>query len=917
MPSIIELDIGRTDAPGIYQIEIIRSPAGDASATFELEPVELIDKLGELQQTLLASSVSSRRIVGRSEASVRGVGQRLFEALFADHQVAAVYRASHAVASDRGESLRIVLRLSATELAALPWESMFDPSTDSYVSRREPLVRYIPVAFSPPPLKVRLPLRILVLIASPRGLAQLDIEKERENLTLALHPLLDSGSVAVEWLEHATWPTVQDRLLAEVWHIVHFIGHGDFDIDREVGVLALENDYGRLNRVPADSVVDLLREAQPMPRLIVLNACESSTSSQSDLFSGVAAALVRGGVSAVTAMQFEISDQAAIAFSRGFYTAIGHGRSVDEAVRSGRVAIVGLGPDSLEWITPTLYLRGQEGHLFNLTDSTSEPTSEPVLAERRSRASKATEQRDVATAVPLYDTVLAESPDDDSARQGRARAINAARQARQEAEERARQEAEERARREAAERARREAEERARQEAEERARQKAAPAGLRGSSAGGRVDLRWDPPLAGSMAVVGWEVHRGGSRVGQVTEPRASDHPPGRGSYTYTVTAVGADGQHSPESSTWVRLGRRRRWLIPALAILAAVLATAGFVLWAPWPPVGTRTEPPAASPPVAPAGLKPAWQKLKTGFHAYSYAGVAAHNGELWVVGGLDANGKRDEVLVFNPKTKKWRNGPKLPIPISHAPLVSTGDKLYLLGGVITIDGISVPVATVYSLDTRNPDGAWIKEDELPAPRYGGAAAWDGKRLVFAGGAETFELNTPRPAAAEIWELRSGKWKSIDDVLQPARDRLAAATDGKGRIWFVGGAQMGPPVLRRELVPRKIYADVEVLRGNKVGDSKPIRTAIQGAPAVWTHDTGTCVFGGSTILPNQTAMPVTKVQCLEGTAPAWPDLPEARYNAGAAVIDSTVYVVGSRSCSPCLARDRNKPEIVLALRFG
>ena len=429
MTSIIELNIARADAPGSYEIQVIQSPAGEASATFELEPVDLIDKLDELQQTLLASSISSRRLVGRGEASIRRVGQRLFEALFGNPQVAGVYRASYAVAAERGEALRIVLRLSASELATLPWESMFDPSTGSYVSRREPLVRYVPVPSSPPPLKVRLPLRILALIASPRGLAQLDIEKERENLTRALQPMINAGSVAVEWLEHATWPTVQDRLQAESWHIIHFIGHGDFDTDRDEGVLALENDSGRLNPVPAESVVDLLHEAQPMPRLVVLNACESSTSSQSDLFSGVAAALVRGGVTAVTAMQFEISDQAAIAFSRGFYTAIGHGRSVDEAVRSGRVAILGLGADSLEWITPTLYLRGQEGHLFDLTDSTSPPMPEPVLAERRSQAAEATEERDPATAVPLYDSVLAENPDDESARQGRARAIDAGRQA--------------------------------------------------------------------------------------------------------------------------------------------------------------------------------------------------------------------------------------------------------------------------------------------------------------------------------------------------------------------------------------------------------------------------------------------------------------------------------------------------------
>jgi N-acetylneuraminic acid mutarotase len=275
-------------------------------------------------------------------------------------------------------------------------------------------------------------------------------------------------------------------------------------------------------------------------------------------------------------------------------------------------------------------------------------------------------------------------------------------------------------------------------------------------------------------------------------------------------------------------------------------------------------------------------------------------HNGELWVVGGVDANGRRDGVRVFNPQTEKWEDGPKLPVGISLAPLVSTGDKLYLLGGLsATEDDEAVPLATVYSLDTENPEGTWIEEDELPAPRYGGAAAWDGQRLVFAGGAESYEPNTPRPAAADIWELGNGTWESIDDVLQPARDRLAAATDGEGSIWFLGGA---------DHVPRKVYDDVEVLRGNKVSDSTPIHTAVQGAAAIWTHDTGTCVFGGSTVLPNQITKPVAEVECLDGTDPGWPDLPEARYNAGAVVIDSTVYVVGGGS----------KPaDNVLALRFG
>jgi hypothetical protein len=53
-----------------------------------------------------------------------------------------------------------------------------------------------------------------------------------------------------------------------------------------------------------------------------------------------------------------------VAFARGFYTAIAHGRGVDDAVSSGRVAILGISDRTLEWITPVLYLRGRDTHLF-------------------------------------------------------------------------------------------------------------------------------------------------------------------------------------------------------------------------------------------------------------------------------------------------------------------------------------------------------------------------------------------------------------------------------------------------------------------------------------------------------------------------------------------------------------------------
>jgi CHAT domain-containing protein len=77
--------------------------------------------------------------------------------------------------------------------------------------------------------------------------------------------------------------------------VLHFIGHGDFDPGRDEGLLALVGEDGRVNLVAAHRLVDLLRQARPMPRLVVLNSCSGAAAGASDLFSGTAAALVRGG----------------------------------------------------------------------------------------------------------------------------------------------------------------------------------------------------------------------------------------------------------------------------------------------------------------------------------------------------------------------------------------------------------------------------------------------------------------------------------------------------------------------------------------------------------------------------------------------------------------------------------------------
>jgi hypothetical protein len=101
-------------------------------------------------------------------------------------------------------------------------------------------------------------------------------------------------------------------------------------------------------------------------RLVILNSCEGSRGDNVDVFSSTAAVLVRRGTPGVVAMQYPITDRAAIEFSRSFYGAIVAGTPIDTAISVARQSISLEIPGTLEWGTPTLYLRAPDGVLFEL-----------------------------------------------------------------------------------------------------------------------------------------------------------------------------------------------------------------------------------------------------------------------------------------------------------------------------------------------------------------------------------------------------------------------------------------------------------------------------------------------------------------------------------------------------------------------
>ena len=297
--------------------------------------------------------------------------------------VRSLYDGSRIQAANADKGLRLRLQIAAPELASLPWEFLYDVRQRVYLCRQKdtPLVRYLEVAAPIPTLTVNAPLRILAMIASPNDLHALDTEREKRRMEQSLARLTQTGQIELVWVDSGHWRDLQRALWHGPWHVFHYIGHGGFDTQADEGILAFEGDDGRMQPIRARSLADLLAGERSL-RFAFLNACLGVAGGERDVFASTAATLVQRGTPAVLAMQYEITDKAAIEFGQTFYEALAEGLPVDTAATMARQAIHFGVPNSLEWGTPVLYSRATSGPLFMVnapTQDTVKPTQLEVV----------------------------------------------------------------------------------------------------------------------------------------------------------------------------------------------------------------------------------------------------------------------------------------------------------------------------------------------------------------------------------------------------------------------------------------------------------------------------------------------------------------------------------------------------------
>jgi hypothetical protein len=322
-------------------------------------------------------------------AELKGIGQGVWQSLMTPDLAAAfIVCLNQSQQANRG--MRLVISIVGEEselsipgqirLQELPLEALYrDEQNFLAPNPATPVSRSLKFKPDRDPHRVVLPLRLLVVVATPDDKPEAKMQEEKDVIQKALQALTGPGGVVeLEFCEPPTRAELTTRLQQKRFHLLHFIGHGAFDIVGDDPSprphLCLEDEHGQSDPLDAETLAVLLQNSGV--RWAMITACSSANPTpdaepfHARAFDGVAQRLVGGvsDVNAVVAMQFDLDSQAAVTFSRTFYTnLLRSGGRLDEVVALCRQALVGqLNAGHRAWVTPVVYWRCKDGKVFDL-----------------------------------------------------------------------------------------------------------------------------------------------------------------------------------------------------------------------------------------------------------------------------------------------------------------------------------------------------------------------------------------------------------------------------------------------------------------------------------------------------------------------------------------------------------------------
>ncbi|MEK2493367.1 CHAT domain-containing protein [Kitasatospora purpeofusca] len=294
-----------------------------------------------------------------SEA-VRTAGGLLGDALLAADLLDPWFDAIRKCHAD-GHPAHTLLDIRCPRLRTLPWELVAAPGDPvplcvgvgpglTFARLLRPRSALLNTRLHP----LHLPLRLLVVIADtdPRLGAEKEAGRIRAQLT---EPF---GEWHVEVVRTPTSDELAARLRDLTPHVLHFIGHQQRD-GTGAGALTVRPPHQEPWGITGATVHGLL--TAHVPRLVVLNACDTAGHAAEPLLTG----LMSSGVAAVVGMSGGIESEPAGRFAEEFYAALGRAETVDRAVLTARQALLRADLARVDWARPVLVARTDPGAVLS------------------------------------------------------------------------------------------------------------------------------------------------------------------------------------------------------------------------------------------------------------------------------------------------------------------------------------------------------------------------------------------------------------------------------------------------------------------------------------------------------------------------------------------------------------------------
>lgn len=168
------------------------------------------------------------------------------------------------------------------------------------------------------------PFPILLLTADPTNASRLRVGQELREIQEKLQLAKLRDKFVLHQGMSVRPADISQALLDIKPRIVHFSGHGQSD-----GTLCFEDQTGEIKPVKGDALAALFEQFRDQVDCILLNACYSENQ----------AIAIAEHINYVIGMNAAIGDEAAIAFSIGFYQGLGGNRTIEEAYKLGCIQI--------------------------------------------------------------------------------------------------------------------------------------------------------------------------------------------------------------------------------------------------------------------------------------------------------------------------------------------------------------------------------------------------------------------------------------------------------------------------------------------------------------------------------------------------------------------------------------------------